>query len=252
MVDPQSVTPHASTAPRQAVVVAMQRELRLLRRVWLDGASGPALHLSGVGPARAAAMSAAAIRAGATGVASIGLAGALEDHLRCGDVLLPARIRQECQLFDVSAPWRARVASRIGAGVHGGELLTVTTVAAGADDKGELARRTGAIAVDMEAAAVASVCREHGVPFLAIKAIVDERAHSVPRALLRTLDEYGEPRLAALAWQGVRTPVLLPELLRLARATLRAEQALQTALCRLGADLAQADPLGETFPAGRH
>ena len=43
----------------------------------------------------------------------------------------------------------------------------------GTPEKAELAAESGAVAVDMESAAVGRVARERGLPFLCVKAILD-------------------------------------------------------------------------------
>lgn len=64
--------------------------------------------------------------------------------------------------------------------VQVGRLLTVDQVVRLPAEKRAWGERTGALAVDMESAAVAAVCREHRVGFLAIRVITDPWDEQLP------------------------------------------------------------------------
>jgi adenosylhomocysteine nucleosidase len=66
-------------------------------------------------------------------------------------------------------------------GVHVGPLLTVDHVVRTPDEKRALADRHEALAVDVESYAVAQVCRERGVRFLAIRIVSDPVDDELPR-----------------------------------------------------------------------
>ena len=73
-------------------------------------------------------------------------------------------------------------------GVHVGPLVTVDHVVRLPDEKRALGQRHQALAVDMESYAVAEVCREREVRFLAIRILTDAVDDELPRdveALLR-------------------------------------------------------------------
>jgi adenosylhomocysteine nucleosidase len=59
-------------------------------------------------------------------------------------------------------------------------LTTQSAVVEAAADKTRLARETGAIAVDLETAVLAAFCEESSLPFLALRAISDRVAQSLP------------------------------------------------------------------------
>ena len=56
-------------------------------------------------------------------------------------------------------------------------------------DKRELAERTGARAVDMEAASVAAIALHTGLPFVAVKAICDPASRELPASIVRRSTE---------------------------------------------------------------
>jgi adenosylhomocysteine nucleosidase len=92
---------------------------------------------------------------------SVGFAGALDSELRTGDVYVPGRIIND----ETSVSFDASDA-------HG--TLVTTRKVAGRAEKLQLASRWSAVAVDMEAAAVAEIAQERGCQFAAIKAISDD------------------------------------------------------------------------------
>jgi adenosylhomocysteine nucleosidase len=73
-------------------------------------------------------------------------------------------------------------------------LLSVDRVIRLPAEKQELGRRHQALAADMESLAVAEVCRERGVPFLAIRIISDAADESLPPDVEHLLAQPGGPR----------------------------------------------------------
>ena len=121
---------------------------------------------NGAGPARAAA---AVDRTAAVflpeAIVSIGFCGALDDKLGVAAVVVGTEV--------IGANGRFRAAA-MAAGLphHLGVVLTIDHVAQSAAEKRRL-RQAGAIAVDMEAAAVAERSAALGLPFYCIKAVTD-------------------------------------------------------------------------------
>ena len=92
---------------------------------------------------------------------SIGFAGALNRDLRTADIFIPGRV--------------VNAATSVGFDVAEGRGTLVTTKkVAGKAEKIQLASEWSAIAVDMEAAAVAEIAQAHGCQFAAVKAISDD------------------------------------------------------------------------------
>ena len=193
------------------------------------------------GPGRHAAMRAAErlLACGVTRLASWGVAGALDDDFAPGDVLVPDRIAYRSDdigfATDVErSAWLARTFAP-GLRVRRGVLWSAAQPVATCHDKRELAARSGAQAVDMEAAAVAAVALRAGLPFVAVKAICDPLDRELPARIVAAFDAGGRvtPRLVAsiatggpAVWRAART---------LARDFARARHALATAARLLSA-----------------
>lgn len=120
--------------------------------------------VSGVGAARAEA-AARALPADLDGLLSVGFCGALTDDLTPGDLLLGGSIG-----FDASPDLR-ELARRTPH--RPGTVAMVEHVVVSTEEKRQIAGRTGALAVDMESAAVGRVALERKQRFLCVKVVLD-------------------------------------------------------------------------------
>jgi len=175
------------------------------------------LYVSGVGQARARQAAEALVAQGARALLSWGTAGALENALRPGDVILPDTILASDTPFPVDAAWRVRLAASLERHltVHTGAMLHTLEAIRTAHEKRVLFERTGALAADMESGAVAQTARNAEIPFACLRAIVDPQTTVIPAAALAAIDELGRPRITRLLSALAREPRELVELLRL-------------------------------------
>jgi adenosylhomocysteine nucleosidase len=234
---------------KTAIVVALTREVAPLTKDWPASVwehSGHKFRVfenenivvicGGIGAdaARRASEAAIAIYHPAS-VVSAGFAGALTASLKAGDVVIPQ------QVIDVAD------GSRFDTGAGEGKLVSFTEIA-DPGQKASLAKAYAAQAVDMEAASVARCAQIHGLKFLAVKAISDEEHVTLP-AMQRFVDGNGQFRTGRFAAFAVVRPWLWPELLGLARNSVKASKALCRALrtCDLNMWSSQA-----TGPASKH
>jgi hypothetical protein len=119
-----------------------------------------------------------------------------------------------------------------GRSVGKGALLTTAHALETRAAKDEARRRTGAAAVDMESSAVAQVADAHGVPFIAVRVIVDTAADSIPPAVARA-SQAGKVRFGRLILGLVRSPLQIAALLHLVRRYRAAMRSLE-AVASLG------------------
>src|ERR1051326_8273157 len=147
---------------------------------------------------------------------SVGLAGAISPSLKIGDLVLPEKVinAETGRTFPVTAIVPALT----------GTLLSSPTVLSVAQKKAAAARYNP-IAVDMEAAAVAEVAAQAGVPFLAVKAISDEADFEM-LPFDRFVRTDGTLSIASLLAHATIRPHWWPRLLRLARNSRLASNAL--------------------------
>ena len=211
---------------RIAIVAALQREVWPLVRDWrvselkYSGRAfrffeqGKAVLVCGGIGSEAARRAAEAVIALFTPeiVYSVGFAGALDPTLRVGDIVRPARL--------VNSKDGSSVQVQGGSGV----LVSFGSVA-NAAQKTKLRDSFGALAVDMEAAAVAQAAEARGISFAAMKAISDLSDFDLPptERFVGPDGTFSELQFALFA--AIR-PWIWPQVLKLARNSSRASRAL--------------------------
>ncbi|MGH8234242.1 MAG: hypothetical protein ACREPU_08605 [Rhodanobacteraceae bacterium] len=148
--------------------------------------------ISGIGPHNAMRAAERLLACGVNQLANWGVAGALDASLVPGDILIPDRIRYtlDDSGFTTDPVARERIISACSAAltVRRGTLWSAPEPIASQTDKRALAERSGAIAVDMEAASIAAVAARAHLPFVAVKAICDPLGRELPRLIMHALD----------------------------------------------------------------
>lgn len=218
------------------MVAALEFEARSL------GHSGDAalISISGIGAANAERSARSLVAAGADALLSWGVAGALDPALGCGTAVLPLEVLHQQRRYATSAAWRERLLGALSAHLPAvsGALLSSDVAVSSAALKARLFAATRAVAVDMESAAVAGVAAQHGLPFLAVRVILDTASDSLPASIARAFEPprsgraesceaaasaAGRPRL----WPLLRAPADWGRLLGLALRYRVARRALE-------------------------
>lgn len=141
----------------------------------------------------------------------VGIAGGIGPEVRVGSAIDPESVRN-LDSGEELRPARLR-------GTEGRGVLASSDRLLDPDEALALASR-GVIAVDMETAAVGSVCAELGCPWSVYRAISDRADDgSTDPAILGLVDAEGRPRPAAVARFLLTRPHRIPQLVRLARGT---------------------------------
>ena len=171
-------------------------------------------------------------------VIATGLAGALSDELRPGDLVLADRLildgeDTESAQRTIAIPpadlarFRAALeADRLAFST--GSILTAARILKDGAAKRGAGARTGALAVDMESAAIAAEAHRLGLRFACVRAVLDTVDEEIVGAELAGPD--GEVRPLAAASFVLRNPAALVGLARLMRSLNRATAALAAAL----------------------
>ena len=217
---------------RVAIIAALEREIAPLVRGWTRGVVASqgrklACHrqgelvamAGGIGWRQAEAAARAAMAEFHPGaLISAGFAGAIIPSLKTGSIFIPNVI------IDATTGAEYRSIGGAGEGFPGGVLVTAGEIAS-PESKLQLAGRFHALAVDMEAAAVARVAQETKAGFVCVKAISDEFGARLP-PMERFVDAAGRFQTRRFAaWTGLR-PQWWPATVRLARDSRRAAHAL--------------------------
>ncbi len=154
---------------------------------------------------------------------STGFAGALNDEMQVGDLLL-AKNFSTIELNEKRSSF-----SRLP--IHLGNLLTAATLIDSSDERTEIGRTSGAAAVDMETEFIARACAEHAIPLLSLRFITDTPREPFP-APAHVLFDIAKQRthLPKLATFFLAHPNRIPRLAQFSRRIANARKILATAL----------------------
>jgi adenosylhomocysteine nucleosidase len=154
---------------------------------------------------------------------SAGFAGALNDELQVGDLLLAKNF----STIDMNQ----RGLSFSSLPIHMADLLTVPAPIDSSDERNRIARASGAAAVDMETEFIARACAEHGVPLLSLRVITDTPRKPFPAPTKVLFDiERQRTRLLTLATFFLAHPNRAPRMLQFAKSIAHARKILASAL----------------------
>jgi len=226
--------------PALGLVVALAAEGRALlgTRGWLraDGRRVRDIRLpdgtrllcarSGVGADRALSAARWLADAGVTALAVVGISGGLDPSLRSGDLVVAETVLEygggaahgEWRTDAVRADLLCATLAAEALRVRRGAVIAASRAVLTAEGKGPLHGRWGALAVDLESAAVARAASERKLPLVVLRAVCDTADQSVPPDLLDALDGDGSVRPSILLGTLARRPRLVLDLLRMARA----------------------------------
>jgi adenosylhomocysteine nucleosidase len=181
-------------------------------------AEKPLLSISGIGPEAAHTAAASLVKHGATALLSWGCAGALSNKLEPGDLLLPHTIlTEDNQTLHPHEIWRKRLVTQFSNALewHDDILVESNKMVSGIEEKQTMAHVSGAVAVDMESAAIGRVASQAGIPFIVIRAVVDSAGEELPPCIAETMSSRGLLQMRKLLPTLILQPALWPKLIRL-------------------------------------
>jgi purine-nucleoside phosphorylase len=153
---------------------------------------------------------------------SAGFAGALNDQLQPGDLLLAKN-------FSTVLPQENFSLSSLP--IHIADLLTVPALIDSSEERNKLALTSGAVAVDMETEFIARACAAHGIPLLSLRVISDTPREPFPAPANILFDiERQQTQVLKLATHFFAHPHRVPRLVHFARRIARARKILANAL----------------------
>lgn len=202
--------------PILGILVAMAQECRSLttKRIPEGGVlaldEGCVVGLSGAGPEAAARCAALLAGQGITALLSWGCAAALAPDLKPGDLVLPGRIiGADGHQLPTDAAWGGHLAAQLQPRlpVCQGSLVESRRIVGSAEEKRALFAATGAVALDMESAAAARAAQGFGLPFLAVRSIVDPADIDIPPSIAAAFDENGVLHVPKMLGRALLRPV---------------------------------------------
>jgi adenosylhomocysteine nucleosidase len=127
-------------------------------------------------------------------VVSCGFSGALREGIAIGDIVVSTAVATP---GGEEIPIPHGMSADPKRGLHVGRFVTTDQIVCTVAEKRELAARYDALACDMETHAVAAVCRDAKVPFMAVRAVTDGLSADLPVEVHALLESSGAGRLGA-------------------------------------------------------
>lgn len=166
-----------------------------------------------------------AIAAGARGIVSFGVAGALAPLLKPGDVVLATHVVHGEERYATDARWNAILRQKLPQATSA-IIVGHNEIVSHVDGKRRLFAISGAHAVDTESHIAARIAKRRNVPFVAIRAISDAANRGLPPAALVSLSPVGRIRMGGVMRSLLGDPLQIPDLLTTGREASKAFAAL--------------------------
>ena len=159
---------------------------------------------------------------------SSGFAGGLDPSLPIGALVV-------AENFSSLAPLDlARLFFHNSRSVFFGGLTTQSVPAESVSSKRALSSETGALAVDMETAAIAGFCKAASIPFLSVRAVSDTALQPLPLSFSIWFDSVEQKaRVSSLLLYLVAHPALIPDFYRFVCGVFSAKKILAAELRKL-------------------
>lgn len=168
-----------------------------------------------------------------TALVSIGFCGALDSAIATGSIILPnAIVTADNERFETDQVWLSAVADRL-AGlpfITHNTIYGATEVIETQSGKRETHSLCGACAVDLESAGIAHAATRFGVPFVAIRIVLDEVSDILPEVTRDAVHSDGNLNIAGLLRGLASRPQDIGGLVRLAGKSSKAQKQLK-AVC---------------------
>jgi len=243
------LTAPTSPGPKIGIICGLQLEADWLDAAWSIMAGRVEIVVAGMGPSRASEIANRLAASGVHALVSWGSAAGLDPALVPGTIVLPSRVLSASgAAFEADQLWLRRIAEALSPSVpvSSGHLAEAASVLADAEAKAGLGRQTGAVAADMESAAVARAAVEAGMPWIAVRVIADPAGQALPAAVLGAIGEDGAIDPAAVIRSAVTSLTGVRSLLQLRRHHVAAGRSMRRLAREAG--LLLAAPAGGAIP----
>jgi hopanoid-associated phosphorylase len=163
---------------------------------------------------RLAARVEAAAAGGCCGIVSFGVAGGLDPLLMPGDLLVASSVVTDQDRYRTDEAWARALLAAMPGSVHA-DISGADAPLADPSAKGALRRAHRTAAVDTESHIAAAVAARRGVPFAAVRVVLDPAHRSLPPATLVPLRRDGRADVRAVFASVRNDPAQVPDLLRI-------------------------------------
>nr|VFK61178.1 MAG: hopanoid-associated phosphorylase [Candidatus Kentron sp. TC] len=240
------------SAAKPGIIAALPLEAACFAKVDIGPRShrvieGSLLYYGGVGAENAARAARALMDLKVDALVSWGTAGALDPRLGPGDIVLPTEVidHADGKRYSVNPYWHGVLGNKLHHKriYSQGAIVSTRSVQSAPRQKAGLHRTTGAMAADMESAAIAAVAGTEEKPFIVIRSISDTAAMHIPQSAIHATDRYGKVSIPGLFAHLMKNPAELRHYPKLIRSLAKTKRSLReiTELC--GFDLCLGEAL---------
>lgn len=156
----------------------------------------------------------AAAAAGCVGIVSFGVAGGLDPVLVPGDRIIATSVVTDAGRYRADEAWARALLAALPGSMRA-DISGVDAPIASPADKLALHRSHRTAAVDTESHIAAAVAARRGLPFAAVRVVLDPAHRRLPPAALVPLRHDGSADVRAVFGSVRRNPAQLPKLLRI-------------------------------------
>jgi len=163
-------------------------------------------------------------------IASVGFGGALYNGASIGELVWASKVLSYdgTGIDAIEVPGAAEIAGRLSDRVemHGGCVITLGRRMKKSEVQRILPRGLPFAVCDMETFPLARLAIGSGLPFLGVRSVTDRAGEDIPEELYDVCDEDGNYRLSRALGSLLRKPGLIPEAIKLGRASRLASENL--------------------------
>ena len=227
---------------RLGIVAALPDEAKCLHNNKLDVATPVEIQkniflcLSGIGYESAYSASKLLLGLNIDALISWGVAGAIDSSLTSGDLIISKSIINNDKNYKATDNWIKRISDSCKDEAYkivDGDIASSKEMCASVADKKLLFKKTSALAVDMESAAIAELAKNNNIDFIALRTIADTAETNIPEAVIKHTDNLGKPKLNLFILSCILKPAQIREIFILAKSY---QKSLKT-LRKLGSKL---------------
>tara|TARA_B100001996_G_scaffold281182_1_gene221627 strand:- start:1344 stop:2060 length:717 start_codon:yes stop_codon:yes gene_type:complete len=161
---------------------------------------------------------------------SWGIAGATCDLVTTGDLILARSVRNHKKIYYTTDEWCKKIIHHFQDSSHKllyKDIVSTDEICATPVEKIKLFKKTKALAIDMESAAIAEVAIKNNLDFIAIRVISDNVTQSIPEIVIKNIDNYGYIDILKLIKFCMFNPSQINQILLLAKSYKKALKSLE-------------------------
>lgn len=179
-----------------SLITGMSNEAKVIRKAIKETDAGNVqVFVAGLGVLDGEKVVKQAIANGAKGIVSIGVCGAIDKILIAGQVVIPEQILAYADKplpyegVEINHDWRNALLSILEADyfVTSAPLLSVNKQISTIEEKLQLHQDTSACAVDMESGKLGVLAKQHGLPYIVVRVVIDVADQAIPAAFEKVI-----------------------------------------------------------------